>query len=85
MKKMMAIVLILFCGCTDNQRVKNFGGTSMKQLQKNEKLVNVTWKDDNLWILTRPMREGEVPEEYKFKCDSSFGIFEGQIVIEESK
>ena len=85
MKKIMAIVLIMVCGCTANERVKNFGGTSTKELQKNEKLINITWKDNNLWILTRPMLEGETPEEYKFKCDSNFGIFQGEIVIKESK
>lgn len=85
MKKIVLIALILFSGCTANQRVRSFGGTSTIELQKNEKFVNITWKDTNLWILTRPMREDESPEEYKFKCNPEFGVLEGQVIIKESR
>ena len=32
-----------------------------------EKLEQVTWKMDAFWYLTRPMREGEVPETHTFQ------------------
>jgi hypothetical protein len=47
------------------------------------KLVNITWKEDDVWYLTRPMHSEEVPEEYTFKESSSFGIMEGTMTIKE--
>jgi hypothetical protein len=49
--------------------------------------VTVSWKekDGSLWILSRPMREGEEPETWSYKAKSSFGIFEGEVVLKESK
>lgn len=76
---------IIISGCTDNYMAKNYGGTSTLELQKNRKLVNVTWKDDNLWILTRPMIPGDMPETYQFVEESSYGIMSGTVVIKESR
>lgn len=57
------IVGTLLCSsCTKNDRAKNFGGTMEVKLQANRKLITVTWKDDDLWYLTRPMHENESPE-----------------------
>ena len=72
-------------GCTDNTMAKNFGGDMTVNLEKGQKLEEVTWKDDSLWYLTRPMKEGEEPQTYTFQEDSSFGIFEGTVTIVESK
>jgi hypothetical protein len=85
MKKLIVVCLLLCCGCTAQSRAKNFGGTDTKDLPKNQKLVNVTWKENDMWILTRPMHKDDVAETYSFKCNSSFGILEGEIVIKESK
>ena len=53
-------------------------------LEKNQKLVNVTWKDgDSLWYLTRTARSGETPETYTFKEKSSLGILDGQVILIE--
>lgn len=78
-------MLVLLTGCNQNQRAKNFGGTAKIELQKNQKLVTATWKDNNLWILTRPMRESETPENYTFKEESSFGVLQGTVFISEKK
>ena len=86
MKKILAVCLILMCvGCTANQRAKNFGGSATEVLPQGQKLIEATWKNDDLWVLTRPMREGEVAEEYKFKAHSSFGILEGEVIFKEVK
>lgn len=71
--------------CTENQRVKQFGGTGIITLPKGEKLVNVTWKDNNLWYLSRPMIESETADVYTFKEESSFGVLEGTYKIIEIK
>ena len=55
------------------------------ELPKGEKLVEVTWKDSNIWYLTRPMKEDDEPETYTFKEDSEWGVFEGTVTIVESK
>lgn len=40
----LAIATFWFCGCTENQRAKNFGGNINYTLPSGAKLVNVTWK-----------------------------------------
>ena len=77
-----AILALALSGC--NSVAKNFGGTVTVNLDEGRKLEEVTWKDDSLWILTRPMREDETAETYEFKQDSNFGIIEGKVVLVES-
>lgn len=71
------------CGCTDNSSAKNYGGTQNIHLKPGRKFLNATWKDQNLWYLTRVMREGETPESYSFKEKSNFGVLEGEIIFHE--
>ena len=47
------------------------------------KLINVTWKDTNMWMLTRPRTVGEKIETYRFTEKSQFGQLEGTIIIKE--
>lgn len=46
------------------------------------KLEEITWKDDDLWYLTRPMRDNESAETHTFDQSTDFG-FEGQVIIIE--
>lgn len=87
MKKfLLCLVLALaMAGCTSNSRAKNLGGSTTRTLPAGQKLVMVTWKEDNMWILTRPMRQEEKPEIYTFKENSSWGIVQGTIIISETK
>lgn len=87
MKKLfiLAIAAIAFTSCTENQRAKSFGGTANVNLEPNRKLVTVTWKEDQIWYLTRPMDSSEKAETYKFQEESSWGMIEGTVVISESK
>lgn len=81
----LAVVLILFGGCTEQQRAKQFGGSATIDLPPGKKLVVATWKDDNLWFLTRDMEMGEKAETYTFAESSSWGMMEGVITIKEHK
>lgn len=84
----MAVVLtviLIIAGCTQQMKVKNFGGQMTIDLPKGEKLVEVTWKDDDIWYLTRPMRDDELSEAYKFQESSSFGTMQGTVLINESR
>ncbi len=79
------ISVCLFTSCTDNSRVKNWGGEATLHLPKGQKLLNVTWKGSQLWYLTRPMTDKDVPETYYFHEESSWGMVEGTYVMVESK
>lgn len=88
MKKRICIValiigLVSLSGC--QYTTKNLGGDMTLKLKPNQKLEEITWKDDNLWYLTRPMREGEEPETHTFRQKSEMGVFEGTVTIVESK
>lgn len=87
MKKILGIIIsiLLVSGCTTNQRAKQWGGTMIINLPANQKLVNATWKNDDMWYLTRPMAKDEEPITSEFIEDSSFGIIEGKVVFVESK
>ena len=87
MKKMLlAIGMIVMLGsCTENSRVKSFGGEGTINLPKGRKLVNVTWKETQIWYLTRPMNSNDVAETYQFHEESSWGMVEGTYNIVETK
>lgn len=88
MKKLLVIMLLLvllLTGCTEQERAKSFGGEYTMELPQGQKLINVTWKEDTLWYLTRPMEETDIEETYTFEADSSWGIFEGTVTIQENK
>lgn len=77
-------ITIFVLSCTKNDRVFTRGGTMIIVLESHEKLVNITWKNANIWILTRPMRDNETPERYEFNERSRYGFLEGKIVIKET-
>ena len=81
---LVAVLLasIFAVGC-DNFLAKNGGGNITKTLPAGRKLVNVSWKDNDLWFLTRPMVEGEKPETYVYSESSAMGIAEGSVTIIE--
>ena len=88
MKKIISIILVIvmiiaMSGC--QYETKHLGGSMTVNLEPNVKLVNVTWKDDSLWFLTKPMTEEDVAETYYFEEDSEFGVFEGTVTIVEHK
>ena len=87
MKKLSIFILlaISLAACTENSRVKNFGGKGTINLPAGRKLVNITWKGTEIWYLTRPMDSTDVAETYTFHEESSFGVMEGTYNIIETK
>jgi hypothetical protein len=87
MKKVLAIALvaITLASCTENARVKSWGGEGTINLPKGQKLVTITWKETQVWYLTRPMNSTDKAETYKFQEESSLGVMEGTYNIVESK
>ncbi|MBI5076773.1 hypothetical protein HZB94_00105 [Candidatus Falkowbacteria bacterium] len=76
-------VLFMAISCTEQGRAKNWGGKTTIDLAAGKKLEMITWKDEDLWILTRPMRPGEQPETWSFKENTSWGLAEGEVIIKE--
>ena len=80
---MLAMIL---GGCTEQHLVNQWGGTMEIDLPAGEHLVEITWKaDDNLWYLTRPFTDGEEPMDYKSQENSSWGVWEGTVIIHEHR
>ncbi len=78
MKKILiiaAVVIAFLASCTDNQRARQFGGTETVDIPEGRILVNCTWKQDDLWILTKDTTTGKM----YFNEKSSFGVLEGEI------
>lgn len=83
---MTAIASVLILGLNGCQTTtKNWGGNTTLELEPNEKLEEITWKDDSLWYLTRPMTENDIAEIHVFKQSSNWGVLEGTVTIVESK
>ena len=70
-------LLFIFPSCTENQRARKFGGKDEIQLKPNEVLINVTWKESNMWLLT----EDTLTHVKYFRENSNWGVWEGEIVI----
>lgn len=86
MKRLTILLFIAFLfSCTENQNARKFGGKASIDLPVGQKLVIVTWKDDNLWYCTRPMTDQDSAVTYTFHEESSFGIWEGTYTIKETK
>lgn len=82
-KLLVIASLVFIVGCTDNTSTRVTGGKMTINLDKGQKLVNITWKQNNIWYLTRVARPGESPETYSFKEKSQHGFWEGEVIIIE--
>ena len=85
MKKFILLIIMMVCltGCHNTTR--SFGGSMTVELPKGQKLEEITWKDADLWYLTRPMTEDDIAEVHTFQESSEFGVFEGTVTIIETK
>lgn len=73
----------LFFSCQTTTR--NWGGDMTINLKPNQKLEEITWKDNSLWYLTRPMTENDIAETHTFQEQTDFGVFEGTVTIVETR
>jgi len=88
MKKIMialmaVVVAFALTGCSQQNIAKNWGGTYTIDLPEGKELEVVTWKDSDLWILTKDRPDGEEPETHYYYEDSAYGLLEGEIIIHE--
>ena len=80
-----AILISGLSSCTENKMTRQFGGSTTVELPAGEKLVEVTWKDDNIWILTEPMDSDYTPKTKIFREDSSWGVLKGEVKFVEKR
>lgn len=82
MKKILIaamMMLVLATSCTEQSLTRNFGGTQEVELKPGEDFINITWKKDALWILT----EDTTANTYHFRESSSWGVWEGEVIIKK--
>ena len=75
----VVVITTQLYSCTENSRVRNFGGKMEVQIPQNEKLINITWKETQMWVLT----EDTITKQFHFREHSAFGIWEGEIIIKK--
>jgi len=71
----LAVAIISLASCTANERARNYGGTETIEIPEGRILINCTWKQDDLWVLTKDTTTGKM----YFNEKSSWGIMEGEI------
>ena len=69
----------------ENFVTRKLGGSQTIELEKGQRLVEITFKESDLWILTEPMDSDYVPKTKTFYEDSNLGVMEGKITIIESR
>jgi hypothetical protein len=89
MKKIYLFLSLLnilsFSSCTEQTRVRNFGGKMEIEVPSGYKVTSATWKETELFYFLEPMEEGYVPKEKKFVESSSYGILESEVTFKEKR
>ena len=74
---MVVAMTVLGSSCTENTRARSFGGTQEIELKENERFVNITWKDSDLWVVTEDTLTGIGYARER----SRYGVLEGTVII----
>lgn len=80
MKKLLITLFIaatFLASCTDNQRARKWGGEEEITLEPHQELLTVTWKESDMWVVTRDTLTGICYAQEK----SNWGLLEGTIII----
>ena len=89
MKRIILIFAALFCivrtSCTKQQVTRQFGGKMEIKLPAGQELMEVTWKDNDLFYLTRPMAPDYIPVTKTFQESSSWGVMESTVLFIEAR
>ena len=80
----LTVICIVFVSC-NQYNTRNFGGTTIINLEPGEKLIEATWKDNDLWYLVEPMDSDYAPKIKIFKESSTMSIMEGEVTFIESR
>jgi len=85
MKRLLIILMVVMSivGCTDNKMARQYGGTETIELPTGQRVMGVTWKETDVWVLTR-VDTSIRPTRVVFQEKSSMGVFEGEIIINQN-
>lgn len=86
MKKLFILGVLLFSlmSCTENSMSRTYGGDQTIYIENDQKFVNVTWKESDLWYLTKKRQPTDtIKEVYMFTEKSKYGLMEGTVVFVE--
>ena len=84
----MAVMIGSLASCSKESRAKNWGGSYTYKIAPDQKLVDVTWKDDDTWVLTKPMTATDIAETYTYVQEKGSVISvtgDGEITFVETK
>ena len=79
------LTILSFSSCTEQIRVREFGGKMEIEVPAGYKVTSATWKEAELFYFLEPMEEGYVPKEKKFVESSSYGILESEVTFKEKR
>jgi len=79
----ICLITIVIMSCTQNQRAKQWGGTAYYSIPADKEFVFATWKESDLWIVTKPREVGHEPKVYTMTEESSWGVLQGGVIITE--
>ena len=88
MKKIILLLLTLsicLCSCTEQERTRIYGGEMTINLPAGQELMSVTWEDNHLLYLTRPMTADYVPVTKVFQERSPLGVIRTTVYFKESR
>lgn len=79
------LTILSFSSCTEQFRVREFGGKMDIEVPAGYKVTSATWKEAELFYFLEPMEEGYVPKDKKFVESSSYGILESEVTFKEKR
>ena len=89
MKKIYLLLSLLtilsFSSCTEQFRVREFGGKMEIEVPAGYKVTSATWKETELFYFLEPMEDDYVPTEKKFIESSAYGILESEVTFKEKR
>lgn len=74
---LLTFLLIVTFSCTENSRARSWGGTQTLKIKSNEEFINMAWKGNDLWVITKDTLTGTVYAREK----SSYGLMQGKIIF----
>lgn len=79
------LTILNFSSCTEQERVRNFGGKMEIEVPAGYMVTSAIWKESELFYFLEPMEEGYVPKEKKFIESSGYGIWESEVTFKEKR
>jgi hypothetical protein len=70
--------ILTLVSCNENTLTSS---TQEIQLKPNEKFINITWKDSDIWVITQDTLTGI----YYAREKSTYGVLEGEIIVTSDK